>query len=60
MVDFDQNRKLQFLQNAFFGFEKKRYFKCGRILRGSLALCVWKVAKTIITIPITLRVGLVT
>ena len=30
------------------------------VLRGSLALCVWKVAKTIITIPITLRVGLVT
>ena len=30
------------------------------VLRRSLALCVWKVAKTTITIPITLRVGLVT
>ena len=45
--------------HVFFKIEKNGILRVD-VLRGSLALCVWKVAKTIITIPITLRVGLVT
>ena len=65
MTNFDQNRKYNFGENEthfshHVSFKIKTVSLRVDVLRGSLALCVWKVAKTIITIPITLRVGLVT